>query len=142
VVWLGGAVAERSDRWIWVGVAVTVVGVSVLMGIVVIPALTDDSSDEIPSEGLAPDRLYTRHCSACHGAQGQGAIGPQLGDGAVVEAYPDIDDQIQVITDGRGQMPSFGESLSRDDIRAIAEYEREELGQETPTSSTSTTSPS
>jgi cytochrome c551 len=117
-----------ADRWLWIGVAVTVVVVSLVMGIVVIPALTDDSSDEIPSEGLTPERAYTRHCSACHGGDGQGAIGPQLGDGAVVAAYPDIDDQIEVITNGRGQMPSFGDSLSPDDIRAIAEYEREELG--------------
>ena len=119
-----------ADRWIWVGVAVTVVVFSLLMGIVVIPALTDDADDEIPSEGLTPERAYTRHCSACHGADGQGAIGPQLGNGAVVQAYPDIEDQIEVITDGRGQMPSFGDSLSTDDIRAIAEYEREELGQD------------
>ena len=121
-----------ADRWLWIGVAVTVVVVSLLMGIVVIPALTDDSADEIPSEDLTPERAYTRHCSACHGADGQGAIGPQLGDGAVVAAYPDIDDQIEVITNGRGQMPSFGDSLSPDDIRDIAEYEREELGR-TPT---------
>jgi mono/diheme cytochrome c family protein len=125
-----------SDRWVWIGAAVTVLVVTLVMGLVVIPALTDDSSEEIPSEGLAPDRLYTRHCSACHGAEGQGAIGPALGGGAVVEAYPDIDDQIQVITDGRGQMPPFGSSLNADDIRAIAEYERTELGQE-PTTSTS-----
>jgi mono/diheme cytochrome c family protein len=43
------------------------------------------------------------------------------------EVYPDIDDQIAVIENGRGSMPAFGGSLSPEDIRAVAEYERQVL---------------
>ncbi len=121
---------DHPDRVVWLVAAVVVVLVSTLMGVVVIPALTGDDTEEVESEGLSPERLYTRHCSACHGAEGQGAIGPQLGDGAVAAAYPDIDDQIDVITDGRGQMPSFEDSLTEDEIRQVATYEREVLGRE------------
>ena len=42
----------------------------------------------------------------------------------MVAAYPEIDDQIAVITDGRNQMPPFGDSLTDAEIRAIAEHTR------------------
>jgi mono/diheme cytochrome c family protein len=71
--------------------------------------------------------IFADNCARCHGADGGGGVGPQLSDGAVVEAFPDIADQIAVITDGRGGMPSFGDALDPDEIEAVAVYTREEL---------------
>jgi mono/diheme cytochrome c family protein len=71
--------------------------------------------------------IYTDNCARCHGADGGGGVGPQLSDGAVVEDFPDIADQIAVITDGRGGMPSFADTLDPDEIEAVAVYTREEL---------------
>jgi mono/diheme cytochrome c family protein len=102
---------------------VVVVAASSVMGLFVIPNLTEE---EFTDARIADS--YEQHCSTCHGLQGEGQLGPQLGDGAVVEKYPDIDDQIAVITNGRNQMPPFGQSLSDAEIRRIAEYTRELLG--------------
>jgi mono/diheme cytochrome c family protein len=108
-------------------VAVVVVAVTSVMGLFVIPTLTREEF----SEAEIIDS-YEMHCSTCHGLQGEGQLGPQIGDGAVADAYPDIDDQIEVITNGRGEMPPFGQSLSDEEIRAIAEYTRETLGRDEP----------
>jgi mono/diheme cytochrome c family protein len=102
---------------------VVVVAATTVMGAVVIPSLTKD--ELTPAEVAAS---YEQHCGTCHGLRGEGQLGPQIGGGAVADAFPDIDDQIAVITEGRGGMPPFGQSLSDAEIRAIAEYTREELG--------------
>ncbi len=47
--------------------------------------------------------------------------------GAWKEVYPDIADQIAVITNGRGSMPAWGSALEPDQIEAVAKYEREVL---------------
>jgi mono/diheme cytochrome c family protein len=46
----------------------------------------------------------------------------------VVTRFPDPAAQIAVVTDGRRGMPSFGGSLSADEIAAIVEYTRTILG--------------
>jgi mono/diheme cytochrome c family protein len=45
----------------------------------------------------------------------------------VVESLPDEAEQIDVITDGRGGMPAFGDQLSAEEIEAVTAYTREEL---------------
>lgn len=111
---------------VWVIAAVITVVACALMIVVVIPALTDEEGDDPDEAVTRADAafLYERHCGTCHGLEGQGNIGPQLADGAVMAAYPEIEDQIQVITDGRDQMPPFGHALTDAEIRAIAEHTR------------------
>lgn len=71
--------------------------------------------------------VYGANCASCHGADGGGGVGQELHDGAMVQAYPDIEDQIDVINDGRNQMPGFAGRLSDDEIRAVVRYTREVL---------------
>jgi mono/diheme cytochrome c family protein len=71
--------------------------------------------------------IFAAHCSRCHGDNGQGGIGPRLA-GRVADRFPVVDDQIAVVTKGRAGMPSFGASLSRDEIKAVVEYTRTALG--------------
>ena len=68
--------------------------------------------------------VFSDSCATCHGADGGGISGPPLKDGLVVANFPDIEDQITVVTDGRGPMPAFGDRLSADEIRAVVEYTR------------------
>ncbi|MEJ5255509.1 MAG: cytochrome c [Acidimicrobiales bacterium] len=68
-------------------------------------------------------QVFRQNCSVCHGGKGGGGQGPRLA-GVVAGRYPNIDDQIAVITNGRAGMPAFGKQLSDDDIRAVAAYER------------------
>lgn len=89
-------------------------------------AATGDRSD--PAVLLTGERIYARECARCHGADGRGGSGLPLGGGIVVERYPDVQDQIAVITDGRRAMPGFGGELTPAEIDAVARYEREQLG--------------
>jgi len=74
--------------------------------------------------GVDGAAVFADRCAGCHGSAGQGALGPKLSGGRAVERFPNIADQIAVITSGRGGMPAFGSRLSADEIRAVAEYTR------------------
>ena len=87
-----------------------------------------DTADTADTAATAPGAdVYAGNCAGCHGAEGEGSTGPTLADGAVVEAYPAIEDQIAVITEGRGGMPSFEGRLSPEEIEAVTAYTREGL---------------
>jgi mono/diheme cytochrome c family protein len=73
-------------------------------------------------------QIYQSSCAVCHGPDGEGGVGPELGGGAVVEAFPDVADQIVVVTNGRGAMPSFNRTLSTQEIQAVVDYTRKGLG--------------
>jgi mono/diheme cytochrome c family protein len=68
--------------------------------------------------------LFSENCARCHGADGGGGLGPQLSGGKVVEAFPDVEDQITFVTRGRDGMPGFGDTLSPEQIRQVVEYTR------------------
>lgn len=71
--------------------------------------------------------LYGQSCAGCHGGDGSGGIGPPLKSARVLERFPAIADQIAVVTNGRGSMPSFGSRLGAGEIDAIVEYTRTSL---------------
>jgi mono/diheme cytochrome c family protein len=82
----------------------------------------------IPNAG--PDTgqaIFATRCASCHGADGGGGFGPTLA-GVVVRRYPNPADQEAVVANGRGSMPSFAGSLTRDQIAAVVAYTRTKLG--------------
>ncbi len=82
------------------------------------------SDDPVLNEGR---EIYIRNCAGCHGISGGGATGPKLADGAVSATYPDIDDQMAIVGDGKDQMPGFANKLSDAEIEAVVRYTREIL---------------
>jgi mono/diheme cytochrome c family protein len=68
--------------------------------------------------------IFASNCARCHGAEGSGGIGPQLSDGAVVDRFPDVADEITFVTEGQDGMPSFGGTLSAQEIQRVVEYTR------------------
>lgn len=68
--------------------------------------------------------IYTANCARCHGADGGGGIGPQLSDDKVTEAFPDPADEVTLVTEGEGSMPSFGGTLSEAEIQQVVDYTR------------------
>ena len=112
---------------------VDVVQVLVLVaaGLFVVALFTNDASAPpaaSTSDGGADGAaVFAESCAGCHGSDGTGGRGPALADGAVVESLPDEADQIEVITDGRGGMPAFGDQLSPEEIEAVTEYTRTQL---------------
>lgn len=71
--------------------------------------------------------IYARNCTSCHASDGAGGVGRKLSGGAVIEAYPNIKDQIDLIANGKGAMPSYAGKLTGQQMEAVARYTREVL---------------
>jgi mono/diheme cytochrome c family protein len=121
-----------------------------LWAIVYMGAFAEQESTE-PLTGVALGaQVYSRAgCGGCHGAQGQGGVGPRLAAGEVALTFPDMEAHVEFVKQGsgpiRGQpygdpgrpggphvaasggMPGFGTQLSDEEIRAVVQYEREGL---------------
>jgi mono/diheme cytochrome c family protein len=69
-------------------------------------------------------RIYAANCASCHSADGSGGIGPQLSDGKVVHAFPNVNDEVQFVTNGRDGMPAFGGELSPAEVADVVNYTR------------------
>lgn len=106
-----------------------IVGVVLVVTALVLVACGGNDSGATPSDPVLAQgqQVYKAHCSTCHGSKGQGGSGMKLA-GKVAQSYPDIDDQIAVIENGRSSMPAWKNSLSAEEITAVARYERECLG--------------
>jgi mono/diheme cytochrome c family protein len=68
--------------------------------------------------------VYAQQCAFCHGPQGEGGVGLQLADGAVVARFARIEDQKAFVRNGSGAMPAFGGSLTDEQLHAVVEYTR------------------
>jgi mono/diheme cytochrome c family protein len=65
-------------------------------------------------------------CGACHtlaDAGTSGTVGPNLD-----EVKPSYAAVVDIVTNGRGQMPSFSDQLSEEDIRNVAAYVAQATG--------------
>lgn len=71
------------------------------------------------------ESVYASTCSSCHGAQGEGGLGPAFE--GIKERYPEAADHLQIVIEGKAQMPGFGTSLDSTEIEAVVAYEREVL---------------
>ena len=112
----------RTPRALFAGLAVVAVATA-------FAACGGESAPATPTDPVLAQgqQIYNQKCASCHGKGGNGGMGVKLAD--VVEArYPNIDDQIAVIAEGRGSMPGFGGQLSEEEMLAVARYEREVLG--------------
>ena len=85
----------------------------------------DDGTGSTASPGA---EIYAANCATCHGATGRGGVGPRLAD-LVVGRFPDVADEIEIVRSGRAAMPSFAGRLTAEEIRAVVEYTRTDLGE-------------
>lgn len=65
------------------------------------------------------------NCAACHGGLGYGGAGPRFRGDKLLSADTYVVGQILI---GRGIMPAFGDTLSNDEIAAVATYIRTSWG--------------
>jgi mono/diheme cytochrome c family protein len=63
--------------------------------------------------------VFMRNCARCHGANGQGKIGPRLAGTSLSPGTIE-----NAVTNGGGKMPSFKKQLSPDEVKAVAAYVR------------------
>lgn len=71
--------------------------------------------------------VWQANCSRCHGGAGGGGAGPSLKGPWSEGREPDAAAMVTIVTEGRGAMPRFGNSLSPDEIEAVVRYVREVL---------------
>src|SRR5947209_5848754 len=72
-------------------------------------------------------QVYASNCASCHGSHGEGGFGPRLARGAAVAHFPREEDQVAVVTNGRGSMPAWRGRLTPAQIKAVVEYTRTRL---------------
>ncbi|MBB6093488.1 quinoprotein glucose dehydrogenase [Povalibacter uvarum] len=71
----------------------------------------------VSAEDLAlGGQVFGRVCSACHGATGQGGVGPSL------TGRSDLANVALIIAEGQGQMPALAAALSANEVDAVAKY--------------------
>jgi mono/diheme cytochrome c family protein len=67
--------------------------------------------------------LFAANCSACHGVDGEGGMGPQLLRGAVASHLSE-GEELSVVTNGRAGMPAWSGALSPEQIQQVVAYTR------------------
>lgn len=101
------------------------------------PAPDDPDPDAPPVENgeeliALGEEVYEAQCATCHQSDGEGTANfPALaGNPMVVDEDPT--EMLDVIIHGRGEMPAFGDTLSDEEIAAVASYIRNAWGNEAP----------
>jgi len=85
------------------------------------------TADELIAKG---ETVYTNNCASCHMGDGAGMAGtfPAITASSIV--IGDMDAQIDLMMNGKGMMPAFGQMLSAVDFAAVSTFIRNGLGNE------------
>jgi mono/diheme cytochrome c family protein len=90
----------------------------------VTPALNGSQADDA---GLVTGRkVWVGNCVRCHGPSGQGGVGARLA-GVVSKNIPNQQNEINIVTNGAGQMPAWGDKLTDAEILDVVRFTREVL---------------
>jgi len=80
------------------------------------------------AEGKSGEELYQVSCAGCHGADLSGsggvAVGPDIGPGSNSDLNLSDEQIAGVIAVGPGSMPSFGRSITTEQISSLVAYIR------------------
>ncbi len=89
-------------------------------------ACSGGSSTIAPKDVAAAKALYVEQkCAACHGANGEGGIGP--GFKTAKPMSHSVEELAKQITNGGNGMTSFKDILNQDQINELAKYVYKEL---------------
>ncbi len=125
--------AHRSsmarNRWMSApGRAIVAVAMAVVAALVLGACVGDPPEVTIDDPVLEQGRdIYRINCASCHGVSGDGGVGLKLSEGTVADRFPVIEDQIDLVTNGRDAMPAYVDRLSEEEIDAVVRYTREVL---------------
>ena len=83
--------------------------------------VADKAPEPITASG---PQIFADKCAVCHGARGEGGAGPRLNGGATVAKFPRSANEETLVRNGNKSMPSFGGSLTPEQISAVVAYSR------------------
>ncbi len=78
-----------------------------------------EEEEEIVQSAVDGAEIYASNCAGCHAPDRSGRNGPPL---LPANLTSDPSSYVQLITDGLGGMPSFGNRLSADEINAVVNF--------------------
>lgn len=117
--------SEKSSRRRTLGI----VGVAILavggLGIATTTTATAQAPAAPAAEAADGAAVYTANCAACHGANGEGGVGPALAGNANLTDNTLV---INQILHGGAIMPPFMDTLTDDEIAAVANHIRSSWG--------------
>ena len=87
-------------------------------------AARDD--DPAAGDGVAGEDVYATSCASCHGGTGEGGSGPSL-EG--VDERLTRDEHLDVVREGRGDMPGWEDDLTAEEIEAVVDHQRTVLAE-------------
>ncbi len=92
------------------------------------PAEAEAEAPGIPAEVMVQGAaIYSTHCASCHGAEGEGGVGPTLIDSSLLASS---DRAIRLVINGGHIMPPFGSLLDDEQIANVLTYARNTWGNE------------
>lgn len=104
---------------------ITLVGVAALVFSVTGGAASAQADVDDPSQIEAGRMIFETNCAGCHGAAGEGSdVGRPLTD---IASQGERARHIESVTNGRNNMPAFGDRLDEADISAAVSFVRLEF---------------
>ena len=86
----------------------------------------DGDAQVAEDSDVSGEDVFRQSCGTCHGATGEGGSGPAL---VGVDETLTAEETREIVRQGRGQMPSWENTLSDEEIDAVADYVRSELAE-------------
>ena len=106
-------------------VQVLVAGATVLT-VVLLFTVSPTVAGVAPPDAERGAELFSANCAGCHGAGGEGGIGPALAGG--LSRFGSIEEVVSFVSTGvPGRMPGFETRLGPDEINAVVEFVWSEL---------------
>ena len=107
---------ERFVNGFQVLVAIATV-VTVVLLFIVSPTVAEPAETAVASGA----DLFSSNCAGCHGAEGEGGVGPALAGG--LTRFGSIEEVVGFVSTGvPGSMPGFETRLSPEEIEAVVDY--------------------
>lgn len=83
----------------------------------------NSSESTVPPAAGSAAEVYSLNCARCHGAGLEGGFGPALGADSRAADLEEAE-LIEIITEGRNSMPSWGDKLSPEQITDLVGFVR------------------
>jgi mono/diheme cytochrome c family protein len=98
-----------------------VVAVATAVTIVLLFTVTPSAADPANVTIVSGADLFSSNCAGCHGASGEGGVGPALAGG--LSRFGSIEEVTAFVSTGvPGRMPGFETRLSPEEVQAVADH--------------------